>query len=123
MGRMSDGSSVPRDAQPGGQVVLEPKLPVGGVPCLAGISAYICIPSVLSHQFGDAYGKCGVCANPGVDPGEQHLGPSVNDAPCSRIQAAHFHDCKNPPPSCLTDLLLPAIQGTASSSVVPEKRG
>lgn len=81
--------------------------------------ADFCIPSVLSHQFGDACGKCGVCANTGVGPGEQHFGPSVNDAPCSRIQAAHFHDCKNPPPSCLTDLLPPAIQGTASYSVVP----
>lgn len=37
-GKISDGSSVPRDAQPGGEVVLEPKSPFGGVPCLDGMS-------------------------------------------------------------------------------------
>lgn len=89
MGRMSDGSSVPREAQPGRQAVPEPKLPVGGIPCLPGMG-------LLSHQLEDARGEGGISANTGKDPVVRHLGPSINAAPCSRIQRAHFYDCNNP---------------------------
>lgn len=91
MGRMSDGSSVPREAQPGRQAVPEPKLPVGGIPCLPGMG-------LLSHQLEDARGEGGISANTGKDPVIRHLGPSINAAPCSRIQRAHFYDCNNPHP-------------------------
>lgn len=103
VGRVPNSSSISKEALPGGQAedrLSRSQSHLAKAPLLCWMdlpSRPLCAQSSVRRHSWEMHCLC-KCRRA---CGEQRLGPSVMDALYRRIQAAHCHDCNNPPPSHL----------------------